>query len=198
MKETLILKYLNPSTATAKGHMKRPHQGIRSAHPNVISHTQTPHVPGPVIEAVPIIAPLIIPDPAYPGPVYGACLGPHIITDDRDEAIANIFCFGAFANKNNGIVYHDLTGSFPFMSFDVSMCFFVLYHYETNAIFATPIAELDDTSIFNAYKKYFKDLTAKEFKPKLNVMDNHGTKHINKFLSKTAASCKWLSRKTIE
>jgi hypothetical protein len=29
MSEKLILKYLNPSPATAKGHMKRPHQGIR-------------------------------------------------------------------------------------------------------------------------------------------------------------------------
>ncbi len=28
--ETLILKYLNPSLATAKGHMKRPHHGLRS------------------------------------------------------------------------------------------------------------------------------------------------------------------------
>ncbi len=109
----------------------------------------------PVIKAVPIIAPLIIPDPAYPGPTYGAHLGPHIIADDRDETIANIFCFGAFANKNSGIVYHDLTGSFPFMSFDGSVCFFVLYHYESNAILATPIAGLDDVSIFNAYKKYF-------------------------------------------
>jgi hypothetical protein len=105
----LILKYLNPSTAMAKGHMKHPRQGIRSTRPNLTNHAPTPHVPVPVIEAVPIIAPPTIPDLAYPGPAYGAPLSPHVIADDR----GNIFCFGAFADKNSGIVYHDLTGSFP-------------------------------------------------------------------------------------
>jgi hypothetical protein len=70
------------------------------------------------------------------------------------------------------------------MSFDGSVCFFVLYHYESNAILVTPIAGLDDISIFNAGKKYFKDLTAKGFKPKLNVMDNQATKQIKKILTK--------------
>jgi hypothetical protein len=74
------------------------------------------------------------------------------------------------------------------MSFDGSICFFVLYHYESNAILATPIAGLDDVSIFNAYKKYFKDLTAKGFKPKSNIMDNQATWHIKKFL--TENNCK--------
>jgi hypothetical protein len=88
------------------------------------------------------------------------------------------------ANRHSGIVYHNLTGSFPFMSFDGSICFFILYHYESNAILATLIAELDDVSIFSASKKYFKDLTAKGFKPKLNVMDNQATKQIKKILTK--------------
>ena len=70
------------------------------------------------------------------------------------------------------------------MSFDGSVCFFVLYHYEPNAILATPIAGLDNVSIFNTYKKYFKELTAKGFKPKLNVMDNQAMKHIKKILTK--------------
>ncbi len=107
-----------------------PRQGVRSTSPKVTNHVLTPHVPVPVIEAVPIIAPPIIPDQAYPGPAYGARLGPHVIADDGDEAIANIFCFGVFTDKNSGIVYHDLTGLFQFMSFDGSVCFFVLYHYE--------------------------------------------------------------------
>ncbi len=53
---------------------------------------------------------------------------PNLIGDDEDESIANMFCFGAFVDKNSGIVYHDLTGSFPFMSLDRSVCFLVLYH----------------------------------------------------------------------
>lgn len=88
----------------------------------------------------------------------------------------------------SGVVYNDLTGNFPFMSLDGSVCFFVLYHYETNAILATPIAGLDDKSIFNAYKTQFEMLEAKGYKPKVNVMDNQATKYIKKFL--TEKECK--------
>jgi hypothetical protein len=31
-----------------------------------------------------------------------------------------------------------------------------LYHYETNSILATPITNLDDKSIFDAYKANFE------------------------------------------
>ncbi len=109
---------------------------------------------------------------------------PHlIISENDDESIANIFAFGAFADKNNGIVYHGLTKSFPFMSLDGSVCFFVLYHYESNCILPAPIAGLDDVSIFNAYKMQFEELVAKGLTPKLNVMENQATKHIKKFLT---------------
>jgi hypothetical protein len=184
MKEMLILKYLNPSTATAKGHMKRPCQVIRSTRPKVTNHTPTPQVLVPIIDAVPFFAQPHIPDPGYPGLAYGACMGPHAVDDDRDESIVNIFCFGAFTDKNSGTIYHDLTRLFPFMSFDRSVCFFVLYHYESNTILATPIAGLDDVSIFNAYKKCFEDSTVKGFKPKLNVIDIQATKRIKKYLIK--------------
>jgi hypothetical protein len=107
-----------------------------------------------------------------------------IIDDELDTSVANIFAFGAFANKNSGIVYNDLTGWFPFMSLDGSVCFFVLYHYELNCILADPIKVLDDTTIFEEYKKQFDELTKKGFKPKLNVMDNHATKYIKQFLDK--------------
>jgi hypothetical protein len=107
---------------------------------------------------------------------------------DDDESIANIFCFGAFANKNSGIVYHDLTGSFPFVSFNSSVCFVVLYHYESNAILITPVLGLDNMSMFNAYKTQFDELTAKGFKPKLNIMDNQATQHIENYLTKN--NCK--------
>jgi hypothetical protein len=139
---------------------------------------------------VPPVLPLFTPNviSAYPGLAHGVQTGPNVIADDGDESIANIFCFGVFTNKNSGIVYHDLTGLFPFMSFNGSICFFVLYHYESNAILATPIAGLDYVSIFNAYKKYFKDLNAKGFKPKLNVIDNQATRHIKKNL--TENNCK--------
>jgi hypothetical protein len=69
------------------------------------------------------------------------------------------------------------------MSFDGSV-FFVLYHYESNAILEKPITKLDNMSIFTAYKMYFEELTAKGFKPQFNIMDNQATKHIKNKLTK--------------
>jgi hypothetical protein len=110
---------------------------------------------------------------------------PNLIGDkDKDKTIANVFCFGAFADKHSGVVYNNLTGAFPFMSLDGCVCFFVLYHYESNAILITLISGMDDVSIFDAYTKQFGALIAKGLKPKINIMDNQATKHIKKFLSK--------------
>ncbi len=74
------------------------------------------------------------------------------------------------------------------MSLDGSVCFFIFYHYESNSILATPIVGLDNKSIFKAYKTRFRELEAKGFKPKLNIMDNQATKHIKQFL--TENECK--------
>ena len=70
------------------------------------------------------------------------------------------------------------------MSIDGSVCFFVLYHYELNAILVKAIANVDDHSIYEAYKEVFETLEAKGYKPKMNVMDNQATKFIKKFLTK--------------
>jgi hypothetical protein len=119
----------------------------------------------------------------YPGLAYNARLeGVNIIPDDK--SIVNVFCVGVFANKISRVVYNDLTGKFPFMSIDGSVCFFVLYHYELNAILVKAIANVDNHSIYEAYKEVFESLEAKGYKPKMNVMDNQATKFIKKFLTK--------------
>jgi hypothetical protein len=102
-----------------------------------------------------------------PDPNPGVARERHLLINDDEEesAIANIFAFRAFADKHSEIVYHDLTGSFPFMSLDGSVGFFVLYHYESNSILPTPITGLDDVTIFNAYKAQFEELVAKGYKP---------------------------------
>ncbi len=62
-------------------------------------------------------------------PFLGLPMGPNIIIDDcEDHSVASVFAYVAFADKNTGTVYNDLTGSFPFVSLDGSVCFFVLYH----------------------------------------------------------------------
>ncbi len=135
---------------------------------------------------------------AYPGPAYGKQQDPNMIEmndvvvqhlnligmDGNDKTITNVFCFEAFADKTSSIIYNDLTGSFLFVLLDRRVCFFVLYHYKSNCILATPISGMNDKKIFDAYTKYSKELTSKGFKPKLNVMDNQATKHIKQCLSK--------------
>jgi hypothetical protein len=59
-----------------------------------------------------------------------------------------------------------------------------MYHYKTNAILATPIANLDDKSVLAAYKTNFEMLEAKGYKPKVNMMDNQATQLIKQFLTK--------------
>ncbi len=188
--EKLILRYLNPSPATTKGHMKRPKHGIKSTRPKPSKESGIIKIP--VISYPPQVDQMKVPKvliKGQPRPLHATNL-PNLIGEDEDESITNVFCFGAFADKNSGIVYHDLTGSFPFMSYEGSVCFFILYHHESNAILGTPIAGLDNISIFEAYKKQFKNLADKGFKPKLNVIDNQGTKHIKKFLNKNKCKLK--------
>ncbi len=145
-----VRKYLVPSPATAKGHMKRPRKGIRSTMPK-----ETTHAPNNPIQRTP----QRLPDVPMPGPVYLneneeeriPTLPLHNLIDDiKDESIANVFCFGAFADKISGVVYNDCTGDFPYMSLDGNVCFFVMYHYETNAILITPIVGLDSERILEA------------------------------------------------
>jgi hypothetical protein len=50
--------------------------------------------------------------------------------------------------------------------------FFGMYHYESNAILATPIPGLNNASILATYTKNFEYLTSKGYKPQINVMDN--------------------------
>ncbi len=83
---------------------------------------------------------------------------PTFITDVEDKSIVNIFCLGAFANKNTGIVFNDCTRNIPFMSLDGNICFFVMNHYKTNAIFATPIPGKDSKNILDAYTKTLNTL----------------------------------------
>ena len=97
--------------ATSKGHMKRPRKGIRST---------TPKQPR-------IRVPASVPDPGMPGlikphdPHADDDFSPtaqqyhHIIDNDDDQSIANVFCFGAFADKISGVLYNDCTGEFPYM-----------------------------------------------------------------------------------
>jgi hypothetical protein len=134
LSKELVTKYLNPSPATAKGHMKQPKKGIRSTQKQVKTKgdSNISSIPVPVPQAATHPLSLFVEPMPYNGPAYNARMEVNYIPDD--ESIVNVFCFGAFVDKVSGVVYNDLTGNFPFMLIDGSVCFFVLYHYKTNAI----------------------------------------------------------------
>jgi hypothetical protein len=58
----------------------------------------------------------------------------------------------------------DLTGAFPFMSLEKNVCFLVVYHYETNAIMAVPIANFTNDAILKAFHQQFELLESKGHK----------------------------------
>jgi hypothetical protein len=103
----------------------------------------------------------------YQGPAFGALQSPNLIGRDENESIANVFCFGVFADKNNGVVYNDLTHSFPFISLDGSICFLYCTIIKQMQFWPRLLLALM-TSAFSTHT----------FKPKINIMDNQVTKHI--------------------
>ncbi len=125
-----INKYLNPSPATAKGHMKRPRQGIRSTRwvppvpsPSVVRSRIFPEVIHPIVHAHVHVMDNNDKDSEDSIPMHV----PHAnVIQSDDESNGNVFVFAAFVNKRNGTLYSDLTGAFPFMSLEGNVCFLVV------------------------------------------------------------------------
>ncbi len=166
--------------------MKQPWHGIRSTRLKNVTPPQAglgvapPPVPPPL--QIPVVPPLIwvpLGEPdlakqdARPAPT------PNIINDYWNNPLQMFF-----ATVHLPTAIRVWSVMISFISFDKSICYLIMYMYKANAILATPIAGLDDTSIYNVYKSNFEELTRNGFKPKLNVMDNQATKHIKKILTK--------------
>ena len=58
------------------------------------------------------------------------------------------------------------------MSLNGKQYSFVAYDYDTNYIFALPIANVQDKTIIEAFDKVFTELTKKVHKPTFNVTDD--------------------------
>jgi hypothetical protein len=178
-----VLKYLNPSPATAKGHMKQPRQGIRSTR-------RCPQDGGP---PMPQVRPGVNnnkisidnksdDDSADKITFVQPSMNANVIESDNDS-IAKVFIFDVFADKRTGFLYSNLTGAFPFMSLEGNVCFLVIYHYKSNSILALPIANFADNTILAAYQQQFEPPKSKGHKFKVNVMDNQASKIIKNYLT---------------
>jgi hypothetical protein len=106
------------------------------------------------------------------------------IDNDNSPCKANLFFFAAFADKHTRTLYNNLTGLFPFQSFEGNICFLVVYHYKTNAILALPTSCFSNEIIFAVYKQQYEMLESKGCMIRLNVMDNQASQTIKKFLTK--------------
>ena len=71
LNQELVVKYLNPSPATAKGHMKHPKQGIRSTRKMLPKKGDSViNIPTTIKQDAPIILPIFVEPPQYHGPAY--------------------------------------------------------------------------------------------------------------------------------
>jgi len=151
---TALLKSLPPSTATAKGHMHRTRKNIRSTSANP---TCTPDA-------------RLDDSDMYPAQ--------HLFAAHALDA----FCFAALADKNTGTIYTDLPGEFPVRSIRNMRYIFVCYAYQPNAILVRPMTSRNSESMVAAYEDIYTYLTAKGFKPNLNIIDNEASKAVQNFI----------------
>jgi hypothetical protein len=175
-----VTKYLNPSPAMAKGHIKQPRMGIRSTQ-CVVAHApiKANAAPEPIkANLLPTDIEVLLHDSSISNVICPP--NANLIEDEDTSLDANMFCFAAFVDKRTGTLYNDLTGPFPFMSLEGNVCFLIVYHYKINAILALPIKGFCDAIIFEAYKQQFNLLQSKGYKIKLNVMDNQAAQIIKK------------------
>ena len=113
---------------------------------------------------------------------------PVIIPNDEPQA-NNIFCYATLEDKQQGTLYTDATGALPEISPDGKQYFFVAYDYDTNYIFALPIANVQDKTIIESFDKIFTELIEKVQKPTFNVTDNQAVTPLKKYLR--AQNCRW-------
>ena len=74
--------------------------------------------------------------PPTEAPEVDCCVVPR----DGTPIANNVFCYAALADKQLGTMYTDATGALPVLSLEGLQYFFVAYDYDTNYIFAIPIA----------------------------------------------------------
>jgi UDP-glucose 6-dehydrogenase len=107
---------------------------------------------------------------------------------EQDEnAECEIFVGATIGDQFNGTVYTDQTSNMPVVSYAGNKCQFVCYEYRSNAILVLAMKDQTDDSLHAVFKDVYEFLTARGFKPKLNVMDNQSSKRIQKYIKSTGA-----------
>ena len=144
-------KHLPHSTATAKGHMSRPKQGIRSTtRPKRVNKKQAVSISNLIGNSSEMNQDM---NPA-----------------EDTTAECELFIGATIGDQNDNTMYGDLTCRFPITSFKGNNLIFVAYVYGPNAILARAMKNRSDSEMIKAYEDIYEYLASRWFKPKFNVI----------------------------
>ena len=88
-----------------------------------------------------------------------------------------------------GTLYTNATDALPTMSINGMQYFFVAYYYDTNFIFALPIANVKDATLVEAFDTVFTELTEKVHRPTSNITNNQAVNPLKRYLQRK--NCRW-------
>ena len=128
MDKDLITRYLDPSTATVKGHMVRVQKRIWSTH----SDRQTRRVAPQELED---LAPM-----------------QHMYSASENE----MFRFAILQDKKEHTIYSDLTGRFPIESYTGMDYIIVYYVYKLNTVLLRTMKNREVVEMISAFKSCYK------------------------------------------
>ncbi len=144
------------SIAMTKGHMDQIRQNIRSTkRPGILSLPPTGVNDSTVF------------DDAFPA--------------SEPDANRSHHCFAGIIQPT-GQTYSDQTGRFPALSSTGNNYLFVMYDYDSNCIFAEPIASRKASDILTAFKLVHATLCRAGLKPRLHRLDNECDVSLKEFM----------------
>ena len=157
-----VRKHLQPTIATAKGHLNRKRKNTRSTQ---ISET---------VRKQDIAA----------SPEHQKQLDMTPLPEPKTNDVFISF----LATDTTGTVYSDLTGKFPVTSLAGNKYVLVLYDYDSNAILFRPMRNRSDEQALAAYASIYDYLSARNCKPRLNIMDNEASQAVRRYILSTGAT----------
>ena len=152
-------KHLEPTIATAKGHLSQEKANLQSTTSSVTSKQE---------------------HPAYTHE-------PEEFSPPSESPNTKSFeCFATIVDKDSksGKAYHDLTGQFPHTSSRGNKYVLVHYDYDSNAILAEPLKNRTSGEIKRAWLVLFEKLYRNGNAPKIYIMDNEASNDLKQACKK--------------
>jgi len=163
-----VARHLQPTMATAKGHLDRVRKNLRSTKaPPSVEATKKPIAP--VKHSTSDHA-----HDAAPNPDEAPDLNPSAIPRPTNHVCASLICH----DPKQGRVYSDLTGRFPTQSTEGMNYTMVFYHYDHNYTRAIPLKNRSDAECLRACAKFYDECLQCGAPPALNIMDNQASRAI--------------------